>query len=257
MLRPLSAASKKALSEATSAFAGALPGSPVEEYLAKRGIGRRTAERLKLGYVSRTAPPEGWERFAGRVAIPYINVKGDVVWIKFRSGPETPEGEDKYAQHAGGSTRLYNVQALNSPGDILVLVEGEADTWTGTALGLPTIGIPGANNWQEHFHRCLQGWGRVVMFYDDDKPGRDLVGRVKSKMPDVVPLAAPGGHHDLNEAYVAGLGDSIVALARGEDHEAEEQVEEGVPDQRAAVRPDAGSPTGYNGLGPNPGDPPF
>lgn len=257
MLKPSSTASKKVLLEAAEAFQGALPGSPGEEYLTGRGIGEKTAGRLRLGYVSPDAPPEGWERYAGRLAIPYVNAKSEVVWIKFRSTPETKpdfKGEvDKYAQEPGGQTRLYNTQALSATGDTLALCEGEFDVITLTALGIPAVGIPGASSWKTWFNRCLQGWGRIVLFYDDDKAGRELVKTVKGKIPDVVPVAAPGGHNDVNEAYMAGLGDRIVALAKGEDedHEPERAGQEEGGDERSAVvsqqaeadylRPDVGA----------------
>lgn len=206
----------------TALFSAALPGSPGMEYLGKRGIGPRTAETLRLGYVDPQGPiPEGWERFAGRIAIPYLNIDGVVVWAKFRALEDVKE---KYAQQAGGRTRLYNLRALSVPSGTLALCEGEFDTISLTALGIPAVGIPGANNWKPYFHRVLQGYDRVVMFYDDDEPGRSLVQTVKQKMPDIVPLAAPGGHHDLGDAFEAGLGDSIRALVKGEP------VEESDPD---------------------------
>lgn len=204
---------------------------------------------MRLGYVSPDTAPDGWQRYAGRISFPYINAKGDVIWLKFRSGPETPPEADKYAQEPGGGVHLYNTQALRAPGDLLALVEGEMDTVTGTALGIPTVGIPGVGGWEDYFPRCLQGWGRVVMFYDNDKPGRGLVKLIKKSMPDIIPLAPPGGHHDLNEAFVAGLGPQIVALARGEE---QDHGEEEAGDDPGAVR------TGnVNGISNPDGDIPY
>lgn len=231
MLRPVSSQLKEALRLATERFAGALPGSPGEEYLQGRRIGPRAAERLRLGYVSLDDPPEGWERYAGRLAIPYLNVKGDPVWLKFRATPETRpnhKGEiDKYAQEPGGGTRLYNTIALSASGDTLCLVEGEFDAITLTALGLPAVGIPGAKSWKEWFPKALEGWPRTVMFYDDDEPGRNLVKLVKKGIPDIIPLPAPGGHHDVGEAYEAGLGEAIVAAAHGTESEQDHAHEHG------------------------------
>jgi DNA primase len=254
LLKPLSAHTKKALSQAVSTFVQALPGSPGEAYLRERQIGTRTAERLMLGYVDPDNPPEGWQRYAGRIAIPYLNIKGDPMWIKFRATPGiTPEGADKYSQEPGGGTPLYNTLALSAPGDTLVIVEGEFDTITMTALGIPAVGIPGANNWKSHFPRCLQGWSRTVMFYDDDKPGRDLVKLVKKQMPDIIPLAPPGGHHDVGEAYEAGLGKAIVRAARGIESEQDDGYQE--PD-RGIPATEAG-PSGFNGLLHPDAAPPF
>lgn len=200
---------------------------------------------MRLGYVDPATAPEGWDRHHGRIAIPYLNVKGDVVWIKFRATPENGPEADKYSQEAGGGTPLFNTIALSAPGDLIVLCEGEFDVITLTALGIPAVGIPGANNWKDHFYRCLQGWARVVMFYDGDKPGRELVKVIKKKIPDLIPMAPPGGHHDINDAYLAGLGETIVALARGE-------VE---PDEQAERSEDGGGTDRAVSAGP--GDPPF
>jgi DNA primase len=244
-LRPLNSAIKKGLQEAAVAFTEALPGSPGEAYLQERGIGPKTAERMRLGYVDPATAPDGWDRHEGRISIPYLNAKGEVVWIKFRATPETKpdyKGEiPKYSQEAGGGTPLFNTIALSAPGELIVLCEGEFDVITLTALGIPAVGIPGANNWKDHFYRCLQGWDRVVIFFDEDKPGRELVKVIKKRMPDIIPLAAPGGHHDINEAYLAGLGGTIIALARGEVEPDGQRVEEGSSTDRE-VPAGAGDP---------------
>lgn len=215
MLKPENSQSKKDLSLAVSAFAEALPGSPGEAYLAERQVGMKTAERMRLGYVDPNNPISGWERFAGRLAIPYLNAKGEAVWVKFRATPENGPDADKYAQQAGGRSRLFNTIALSAPGDTLALAEGEFDVITLTALGIPAVGIPGAQNWKSFMARCLDGYKRVVIFYDDDKPGRELVQTVKKKVPDIIALSPPGAHHDVNDAFKAGLGSQIRAMALG------------------------------------------
>ena len=216
MLRPSNSRTKKELERVTAKFHAALPGSPGETYLESREIGRRTVGALRLGYVDPNDPEVGWEQVAGRLAIPYLNYNGDPVWVKFRD--LTGTADNKYAQQAGGETRLYNLRALSVSGDTLVLCEGEFDTITMTALGIPAVGIPGANNWKAHHYRILQGYSRYVMFYDDDKPGRELVKTVRAKLPDVIPVAPPGGFHDVSEAYVAGKADDIRRLVKG-DHD--------------------------------------
>ncbi len=130
--------------------------------------------------------------------------------------PDAP----KYTQEAGGShARLYNTRALAANGDTLALCEGEFDVITLTGLGIPAVGVPGANNWKRWFDRCLQGWDRLVLFYDDDPKGEALVETIKAKLPDIITLSAPGGHNDVNAAYLAGLGDRIIALALGKDED--------------------------------------
>lgn len=213
MLKPVQAQAKKELQHAVQVFEQALPGSPGEEYLQARGIGPRTAARLRLGYVDPAAPLDGWERFGHRICIPNLNFNGEPVWAKFRA--LDPKAKAKYAQQAGAESRLFNTLALSAPGDTIILAEGEFDVLTLTALGLPAVGIPGVTNWKSHFHRCFDGYGRIVLFYDDDEPGRDLVKHVRGKLPDLIPIAAPGGHNDVSDAFMAGHGEAIRALALG------------------------------------------
>lgn len=233
--KPLHPAVKAELREAVAHFHQALPGSAGWDYLEGRKIGRGTARALRLGYVDPADPREGWERFAGRLAIPYLNPKGDAVWIKFRATHITKpnaKGEVvKYAQQAGEEARLYNTIALTAKSDTLCLVEGEFDAIVLTALGIPAVGVPGAGAFKPHMAKALDGWPRTVLFYDNDpegkngrRPGEALLEAVKAKMPDVIPLVAPGGYNDIGDAYEAGLGEAIKALAYGyelertEDH---------------------------------------
>lgn len=224
--RPLHPAVKAELAKVVHHFHMALPDSPAWEYLESRKIGRGTAKALRLGYVDPANPVEGWERFAGRLAIPYLNPKGDAVWVKFRATHLTKpnaKGEVvKYTQQAGEEGRLYNTIALSAKGDTLCLVEGEFDAIVLTALGIPAVGIPGTGAFKPHFAKALEGWPRTVLFYDNDPVGKNgkrageaLLGAVKDKMPDVIPLVAPGGHNDIGDAYEAGLGEAIKALAYG------------------------------------------
>lgn len=224
--KPLHPAVKAELREAVAHFHQALPGSVGWDYLESRKIGRGTARALRLGYVDPADPREGWERFAGRLAIPYLNPKGDAVWIKFRATHITKpnaKGEVvKYAQQAGEEARLYNTIALTAKSDTLCLVEGEFDAIVLTALGIPAVGVPGAGAFKPHMAKALDGWPRTVLFYDNDpegkngrRPGEALLEAVKAKMPDVIPLVAPGGYNDIGDAYEAGLGEAIKALAYG------------------------------------------
>jgi hypothetical protein len=103
--------------------------------------------------------------------------------------------------------------------------------------------------------RCLDGYGRVVLFYDDDEngAGKALVAAVKASIPDVIALAAPGGYNDLNDAYTNGFGDAIRRLAYGEEEREYDRSRLAAP---AGVA-DAGIPAaGDEGAVPEPaGDP--
>lgn len=224
MLRPLNGLQKAELARVAQVFQGAYEGSPAQRYVeGERGIGPRTAQAHRLGYVPEGV--EGWDRFAGRVAIPYLNLNKEVIHFKFRA---LDDAHVKYAQQKGnGESRLFNLQALGAASDTLVLCEGEFDVITLTHLHLPAVGIPGAYKFAKHWPRALQGWNRVILFYDDDEAGQKLVDRVMPNMPDVIPLTAPHGAKDLNEAFQAGHGEAIRAVALGLERERDEYNEHG------------------------------
>lgn len=247
MNKPENSLQKRALLRAVETFEAAYAGSPAEEYLESRGIGARTAAAHRVGYVDPERPLEGWERFAGRISLPYLNLNKEPTWAKFRAQPGMGDVKAKYAQQEGGRGRLFNVQALAAPGDLICLTEGETDVMTLTALGIPAVGVPGARAWKSYMSRCLDGYSRVVLWYDDDmkphptkpgkfiSPGKDLVAAIREKMPDVIPLAAPGGHNDVNDAYRAGLGDAIRRLAYGiEDTDNDDRPRLGTPSRLEA-----------------------
>ena len=255
MLRPENARQKAALMRAIDKFEAAYEGSPAEEYMHGRGIMPRTAQAHRVGFVDPARPLEGFERFAGRICIPYLNVNKEPVWAKFRANPLVREFKAKYAQQEGGRGRLFNLPALNHPGDLICLAEGELDVMTLTALGIPAVGVPGSKHWRAYMKRCLDGYGRVVLFYDDDEngAGKALVAAVKASIPDVIALAAPGGYNDLNDAYTNGFGDAIRRLAYGEEEREYDRsrlaapagvADAGIPDpERADETPEsAGDP---------------
>src|SRR5690606_15019537 len=79
MLRPENGRQKAALMRAIDKFEAAYEGSPAEEYMHGRGIMPRTAQAHRVGFVDPARPLEGFERFAGRICIPYLNVNKEPV----------------------------------------------------------------------------------------------------------------------------------------------------------------------------------
>lgn len=215
-MKPQSRQASSSLQQAAAVFAAAVNAPEAQTYLASRGISEHTAHRQQLGYVAPgTNTPPGFERFTGRLAIPNLCATGKVVGIKFRAITDT-DNAGKYDQLAGAETRLFNLNALNRAGNVLALCEGEFDTLTLEELGIPAVGIPGANSWKPHYWRCLEGVERVVMFVDQDDPGRALLKKVQADL-EVVPLAPPSGFHDVNDAVLAGHGDRIRELVFGKE----------------------------------------
>lgn len=149
------------------------------------------------------------------LSIPNICASSYVVGMKFRFLGEPPEGRTKYDAVTGLPGRLYNLQALNIPSDVIVLTEGELDAVIINQLGIPAIGVPGANAWKPHHERVLENYERVVLIRDPDAAGGALVKKVMATDLPVQVIEPVEG--DVNEAVLAGYGDALLAAIRGED----------------------------------------
>jgi DNA primase len=146
-------------------------GHLAENYLQSRGITKETARYFHLGFVTEDAPAP-WDEYAGRLAIPYL-VGRSVVGFKFRA---TDPGEQlRYISNHGFYTkRFFHPQPLVALHRKIYICEGEIDTMTLSQLGIPAIGIGGANAWDPAMGRALRGRKVVVLV---DGKGRSEAGK--------------------------------------------------------------------------------
>ena len=169
--------------------------SLAEDYLRSRGITIEIARLARLGVVAEPEP--GHEIYAGRLSIPYITKTG-VVDLRFRS--LNPAVEPKYMGMVGSDTRMYNVLDIERAGDWIGVCEGELDTLTMSRLvGIPCVGVPGANSWKKHYTRLLADFERVFVFADGDGPGREFAASLSRELP--VTTISFGDGEDVNSAY--------------------------------------------------------
>jgi DNA primase len=145
-------------------------------YLKARGITRETAASFQLGVVVDPLPESGHDFQIGRLSIPYITQTG-IVQIRFRAipydgVPGNPEPSPKMKSEAGAGSTIYNARALLNASSIYVC-EGEFDTMSAVQSGLPAVGIPGANAWQDVYARALK-WRRVTILADNDDHGEGM-----------------------------------------------------------------------------------
>jgi len=167
-----------------------------EDYLRSRGITMEVARLARLGVVSE--PEAGHEAYAGRLAIPYI-AKTGVVDLRFRS--LNPAVEPKYMGMVGSDTRMYNVLDIERAGDWIGVCEGELDTLTlSKCVGIPCVGVPGANSWKKHYTRLLADFERVFIFADGDQPGKEFANGLAKELPVTI-ISMPDGE-DVNSCYV-------------------------------------------------------
>lgn len=177
--------------------------SQAEAYLSGRGITENAARLAHLGVV--VDPEPGHEQYVGRLAIPYITKTG-IVDLRFRS--LSPAVEPKYMGLTGATTKMYNVLDIERAGDWIGVCEGELDTLTLSALvGIPCVGVPGANSWKKHYTRMLADFERVFIFADGDDPGREFANSLSRELPVTIIQMEAG--EDVNSSYVKYGADYI------------------------------------------------
>jgi DNA primase len=185
---------KELLGRATNKYAESI--SLAEDYLVSRGITREVARQARLGVVEEPEP--GHEQYIGRLSIPYITKTG-VVDLRFRS--LNAAVEPKYMGMVGVDTRMYNVLDIEYAGDWIGICEGELDALTMSKLvGIPCVGVPGANSWKKHYTRLLADFERVFVFADGDAPGREFAASLSRELP--VTTVSFGDGEDVNSIYV-------------------------------------------------------
>ena len=178
-----------------------------EAYLKSRGIPIETARLARLGVV--VEAEVGHEIYTGRLSIPYITKTG-VVDLRFRS--LNPAVEPKYMGLTGADTKMYNVLDIERAGDFIGVCEGELDTLTmSSCVGIPCVGVPGANSWKKHYTRLLADFERVFVFADGDQPGKEFANSLARELPVTV-VQFPDGE-DANSFYTSNGVNAILQKA--------------------------------------------
>jgi DNA primase len=192
---------KELLGRATDKYTASI--YQAEDYLKSRGISMETARLARLGVVAEAEV--GHEAYQGRLSIPYVTKTG-VVDLRFRS--LNPAVEPKYMGLTGADTKMYNVLDIERAGDFIGVCEGELDTITmSSCVGIPCIGVPGANSWKKHYTRLLADFERVFVFADGDQPGKEFANSLARELPVTV-VQFPDGE-DVNSFYIANGAEAI------------------------------------------------
>lgn len=185
------------------------------DYLAGRGLFESTARSMRLGVVDDPLP--GDETYRHRLCIPYLTRAG-VVSIRFRCIQQhdcSAHGGTKYLGYPGAPTHLFNVGALFVPGDLVCVTEGELDAVVLSQAGLPSVGIPGANNWKKHYPRILEDFRRIIVFADGDDAGKKFGKLVAESVEGVTVVTMPEGM-DVNDVYLDGRYGSSWLISKTE-----------------------------------------
>jgi DNA primase len=178
-----------------------------EAYLRSRGIPMEVARLARLGVV--VEPEVGHEVYAGRLSIPYVTKTG-VVDLRFRS--LNPAVEPKYMGLTGVDTKMYNVLDIERAGDFIGICEGELDTLTiSSCVGIPCVGVPGANSWKKHYTRLLADFERIFVFADGDQPGKEFANSLARELPVTVVQFSDG--EDANSYYTNYGAEAVLQKA--------------------------------------------
>lgn len=194
---------RKSLAARLQRYRESMEGSPAEEYLRGRGITKETADYFKLGYVA--DPVVGDERYHERLVIPYLTSSG-CVQLRFR---RMGDGGAKYMGDHGVKGRPFNTLSLKTTDRTIYLTEGEIDAITIHQLGLPAIGIPGADLWDKLFARIFR-YRRVVICVDGDTDlirdnktaGQLFAEKVAKDLDEYLIVSMPDGE-DVNSVYTS------------------------------------------------------
>lgn len=193
----LSVSQKKYLETAVEAYHVQIDAA-VAGYLLGRGIGKEVADMYRLGGVAE--PLVGDDEYVGRLSIPYLTPAG-VVDIRYRA--IRPEHSPKYLSRVGSHARLYNVQALLQKSETICICEGEIDAITMDALvGVPAVGVPGANNWRDHFRLLFEDYTQVLVVCDGDQAGKEFGKRVAGEISGATVIHMPD-NMDVNDLYLS------------------------------------------------------
>jgi len=196
-----SALQKELLGRAADKYAANI--YQAEDYLKSRGIPMETARLARLGVV--VEAEVGHEAYQGRLSIPYVTKTG-VVDLRFRS--LNPAVEPKYMGLTGADTKMYNVLDIERAGDFIGVCEGELDTLTmSSCVGIPCIGVPGANSWKKHYTRLLADFERVYVFADGDQPGKEFATSLARELPVTIVQFSDG--EDVNSFYISNGAEAI------------------------------------------------
>jgi len=188
----------------------------IERYLTDHGIAEgRIVANYQLGVVDTPLP--GDERFAGMLAIPYRTRNG-VKAIRFRN---LNGGKPKFAQHTGQAARLYNAAAYFKADDAIGIAEGEIDAIVATeVLGIPTMGIPGAQMWSAHkaiWVPVFRNFSRVLVLRDGDDAGQELADAVADSLKWRARVVEMPKGEDVSSMVASGRKDEILSKIDGDD----------------------------------------
>ncbi|HEY5585687.1 MAG TPA: bifunctional DNA primase/helicase [Ruminiclostridium sp.] len=162
----------------------------VEEYLKIRKISKATIDKLQVGCDEK-----------GNIVFPYFE-NGEMVFVKFRPSKKVEKGERKAWREEGGKPILWGMDLCTSDKP-LIITEGEIDTLSCYEAGLENIvSVPSGSEdftWVELCWDWLKQFREIIIFGDNDDPGKEMVRKLSLKLSDFTVSIVDHKYKDANE----------------------------------------------------------
>lgn len=183
-------------------------------YLEGRGIDLDFAKGVGLGVVRN--PEALHAEYEGRLAIPYLTDRGPVhmAFRCIRDHDCKMTGCPKILRPKGWGNRLYGVQSLKVADDWIAVAEGEIDALTLQMVGIPAVGVPGAEVFKDHWPNVFEDFSRVYMYADGDKAGSDMISKWRDRIETAVISAKMPDDEDVNSMFLKKGADFLIGKIR-------------------------------------------
>lgn len=172
-----------------------LPTQQVISYCNKRGISDKT-----LNYV-------GVKENNGTVCFEYRNELGEHVANKYRKTKKSSKGPKMWFEEGTNINTLFNMDKIDVTKPLLIS-EGECDCLAAIESGFTnTVSIPSGvnstNQWIEANWTWLEQFEEVILWFDNDDPGKKGVKEVSNRLTNnIVKIVRCEEANDINELLV-------------------------------------------------------
>ena len=181
-----------------------LPRTPeIDSYFSQRGISIATLDRFQIGATR-----------DGNIVFPFY-IEGDLIYLKYRTPVLGVTKRKEWAQK-GSPPVLFGMDLCDASFP-LVITEGMLDSLSCAEAGIPNaVSVPtGCENfdWIEPCWSWLENFKRIILFGDNDEPGRKMVAKLTKRLgEDRVWIVDdyPEGCKDANDILVKCGKDVLV-----------------------------------------------
>jgi twinkle protein len=166
-----------------------------EQYLSLRKISRATLDRCGVGTDD-----------SGNILFTYYDETGEHVFTSFRPAKKLDSGDMKAWRETNTKPVLYlmNLCTVDKP---LIITEGQIDALSLIEAGIENaVSVPSGSEdftWLDTCWNWLQQFNSIILFGDNDVPGRDMVQRLIIRLGtyrcSTIPIEFYKGCKDANE----------------------------------------------------------